>query len=226
MSSIPTIKIDQETAERVDAKWDDGNLATGGFVATESPDTYTVSTEDQQYPAFKKNFTEFMLDKNFKGNLTTGNNLLFKNFAEAIQKYSTSTATDSTPTPAQPKRRRIIIDFSDYQPEPIIATRPTTTEIEVEPPLISITTTTTTIPKSALNQYCQHFAKDDLSLVKYLELVYARAQKNHPETADQIQVEDLNIPGTGAQQHMQNIVAYFSTSPAEALLDEVERSAP
>lgn len=259
MSSIPTIKIDRETAQRVDNKWDDGNLATGGFVSDDSLDTYTVNPQDQNYNDFKTKIVDFMLDENFKGDLTPGNNnFKFKQFAEAINNFSTvvtpavtnepaqapqspipqvtdSTATTqtpaSTPTPS-PSPRRIRIDFSGYEPVPIIATRPkttpqtahsTATDGTPEPPNLA---TTSFIPTWALDNYCYNFAKDDLSLVHYLNLVYAHAKKSHPETSGLIQVEDLNIPGVGAQQHRQNIIAYFSTSPAEALLEESEGSAP
>lgn len=219
MADTPTIKLEISSAQRLDQRFDDGNLETGVFVRQpDSTDMFIINPDAtfEQWAAFKSSFNDFATKiQNPPPGSATFN---YVQFNLDLQNYNPeeTPAPELEDAPANAESTEPV-DASDSDS---IATTQNQSQTNSADDGMEVTATTqaretarvATAPyltRDQLNRYLSLNAHKDNSLVHYLELVYARAAKNHPHNPDQIFSDDLNIPGVGSQRHMRNIVAYF-----------------
>lgn len=221
MADTPTIKLEISSAQRLDQRFDDGNLETGVFVRQpDSTDMFIINPDAtfEQWAAFKSSFNDFATKiQNPPPGSASFN---YVQFNQVLQNYNPeeTPAPELEDAPANTGSTEPV-DASDSdsiattqnQSQTNSADDGTDEVTEIETPPIPVATANY-LTRDQLNRYLSLNAHKDNSLVHYLDLVYARAAQNHPQTPNQIFRDDLNIPGVGAQRHMRNIVTYFSAN--------------
>lgn len=201
-----TIQLEASTAQALDERFDNNDLASGAFIRlAELTDTYTFDPGAENFTECKSNFIAFAAQIQ---NPRPGTpNQAFVDLATALNNFQSPAAISSPTTPAPPS--------ADLQPTPEVQTAQ---PVESDGPTLTVTigevgtlkffddqgTQNVAIPRIALEHYCKTFAGKDMALVRYLDQVYARA-------SDQgITVADLDIQGVGAQKFKEDIIHHFT----------------